>query len=118
MATDEAFLSRFMASASALPPDVAAWAEGKLIATLPPSRRRAARDRLLREAAALLPAAPTKTKARLIRAQALQLRRALPARPDRSTPRGCVAAAMLLDLGRVLSLKQLQRVLGRGTFTL
>jgi hypothetical protein len=111
MLTDEAFLRRFLIARCSLPRDLAAWATAKLLDALPPARRIAERDRLLRAAAAHLAAAPRWTKARQIRAEAAAARRALPAEPDLRTLRGCVAAAMLVYPGKILSVRQLHRVL-------
>jgi hypothetical protein len=86
-----------------------AWARE---AFRPPAARRAERDRLLRRAAKLLPPAPPWTKAEQLRAMALAASRALPAAPDESTPRGCVASALLIYAGRrPPSARQVYRVL-------
>lgn len=112
MHADEAFLRRFLLAAPAMPPDVAAWAKSMLLDSLPPARRIVERDRLLRAAAALLPAAPPWTKARQLHDVALAVSRALPADPDLTTSRGCVAAALLLRPGKeVPTVRHLYRVL-------
>lgn len=94
-----------------LPCPLFSWATQRLIDTLPRAQRIGVRDRLLREAASLLPAAQSWTKAKAIREAACALRRALPAHPDTSTATGCVAASMLVWPGKILSVKQTHRVI-------
>lgn len=94
---DRAFLDRFLAAP--LDADVRGWALGLILGSMPPAERREERDRLIRSAAALIPGPPW-TRARRLHGIARQLVGALPAAPDTSTARGCIAAAMLLSPGR------------------
>lgn len=105
---DYALLHRFLSAP--LDPDVKAWALGCIIAQLTPAERRAERDRWIRTAGALVPGAGW-TRARALHGLAGELAAALPAMPDVSTARGCVAAALLIAPGRMPSLKTFGRAL-------
>ena len=67
-----------------------------LLLALPGRRRIAERNRLLREAAAMLGDLPPWSKARALREEASIVMRSLPSDPDPSTVRGCIAAAILV----------------------
>lgn len=104
---DRALLDRFLAAP--LDADVRGWALELVLRSMSPSERREERDRMLRAAAALVPG-PTWTRARRVHAIARDVATALPASPDTSTVRGCIAAALLLNPGHVPSVKQLSRI--------
>lgn len=93
---DRSFLDRFLACDA--PEDVRRWVLALVHEAMSPTERREERDRWFRAAAALVPGEPW-TRARRLQLIALDLRGAIPAAPDTSTARGCVAAALLLCPG-------------------
>ncbi len=94
---DRSFLDRFLACD--VPEDVRRWVVALLHERMSPSERREERNRWFRAAAALVPGDPW-TRARRLHLIAIDLRTALPAAPDTSTARGCVAAALWLSPSR------------------
>lgn len=106
---DPDLMRRFIEHSHQLPPDVRAWAMGRVVDSLPPTERRNERNRLLRAAAALVPGRPW-TRARRLHGIAKELLRAIPVAPDIDTARGCVAAALAIYPGHVPSVKQLYRI--------
>ena len=110
--TDEGAVLAFLANPPPGTPPVIARA---LWSTIPPARRRAERDQLLRRAAALLPGPPwTKAKA-LAKLTGPSRRPREHFEPDLATASGCVAAALLTSpqaSGRGLSARQIHRLLG------
>lgn len=117
--TDEGAVLLFLARPPPLPPDLAGAVVRTLWRSIPPTRRRAERDQLLRRAAELLPGAPwAKAKALAQLAGPARRPQGLVVEPDLSTPAGCVAAAMLTypqASGRGLSARQIHRLLGTDT---
>lgn len=115
MRTDEALFREFVRETTAGRPlsrAIAAWATEAL---RPAASRRAERDRLLREAAELLPGS-TWSKARALHAEVKAVRQHIPVAPDLSTVRGRVAAALLVYPGkpdRPLSAHQIFRAIER-----
>jgi hypothetical protein len=93
---DREFLDRFLACD--VPEDVRRWVLALVHGAMSPSERREERDRWFRAAAALVPGEPW-TRARRLHMFAADLRGELPADPDTSTARGCVAAALLVCPG-------------------
>lgn len=93
--------------------DLRSWVLQVLMSGLPFKARIAARDRALRDAAAFLPAELSMAeRVRQLHAELRALARStLPAHPDPSTLRGCLALAMLAR-DRVPNLRQLRSVLG------
>ncbi len=107
---DSFLLRRFVEHSEALPGDVRAWALDRLLASVSATDIREERDRLIRAAAALVPGAPW-TRARRLHGIAREVSRALPAVPVLDSPRGYVAAAMLLQPGRIPCVKTIARII-------
>jgi hypothetical protein len=109
--TDEGAVLAFLARPPPGTPPVIARA---LWSTVPPARRRAERDQLLRRAAELVPGTPwTKAKA-LAKLTGPSRRPREHFEPDLETAAGCVAAALLIfpsPCGRGLSARQIHRLL-------
>ncbi len=94
---DRDYLRRFL-EVPDVPDDVRRWVIAIVHEAMPPSERREERDRLIRAAAALVPGEPW-TRARRLHLLAHDLIGRIPAAPDTTTARGCVAAALLLSPG-------------------
>lgn len=104
---DRSFLDRFLAAP--LDADIRAWALALMFESLSPNERRHERDRWIRAAAALVPGRAW-TRARRLHAMATELARAMPARPELGTARGCLVQALLVCPGRIPSLKTFGRI--------
>ena len=104
---DRAYLARLMDAP--LDSDLRGWLLAVVVGAMTPTERRDERDRWIRAAAALVPGAAW-TRARRLRAMAVEIARALPAHPDVGTARGCVAMALLVCPGRTPSQKTLGRI--------
>jgi hypothetical protein len=113
--TDEGAVMQFLARPPPLPPDLAGAVVRTLWRSIPPARRRAERDQLIRRAAELLPGPPwTKAKALAQLSRPARRPQGFMTEPDLSTPAGCIAAAMLIPQasGRGLSARQIHRLIG------
>lgn len=94
---DRSFLARFLACD--VLEDVRQWMLALLHGAMTPSERSEERDRWFRAAASLV-SGELWMRARKLHIIAAGLVGAMPAAPDTSTARGCVAAAMMLCPGR------------------
>jgi hypothetical protein len=111
VSTDEEFLRRFLVHAEALPSDLGAWATALILETLPASARLAHRDRLLRQAAALVQLDTPWERAEELHGHLADLAKAIPAGAPLCTVRGLLADALLLYPGKNLCVRQIYRVL-------
>ena len=97
----------------ALAPDLYSGVSQLLLSLLSGAQRKAERNRLLREAAAMLGDLPTWTKARQLHEEAKVVNRRIPTDPDLSTVRGLLASAMHADPWKTahLSVRQIHRLI-------